>query len=146
MTTISVTGTKELQMALDALGDDINDAVADVLNATGLELRGDIIKRIQHGPKTGRIYKRRSVTHQASAPGQAPATDTGRLANSVVFNKRVSGPNKGTVVVESFASYAKYLEFGTRKIAPRPAWAPAALAAEPKFRKRLEAVIAGAIR
>ena len=142
MTTISVTGTKELQMALEAMGDDISQAVTDAVNATGLEIRGDIVKRIQRGPKTGRTYKRRGTTHKASAPGQAPATDTGRLVSSVTF-KRISPL---TVTVGSKLAYASYLEFGTRNIARRPAWAPAAMQAEPKFRKRLEAAIAGAIR
>ena len=142
MTTISVTGTKELQAALEALGDDISQAVTDAVNATGLELRSDIQKRIRNGPSTGRVYRRRSITHQASAPGEAPASDTGRLRNSVTF-KRIDDL---TVTVGSRLAYASYLEFGTRKIARRPAWAPAAMQAEPKFRKRLEAAIAGAIR
>lgn len=144
MTTISVTGTKELQAALAAMGDDIDQAVTDAVNATGLELRGDVVKRIQRGPKTGRVYKKSSPTrtHKASAPGQAPATDTGRLVSSVIFE--VEGP--ATVTVGSRLAYAHYLEFGTRNIAPRPAWTPAAMEAQPKFIKRLEAAIAGAIK
>ena len=142
MTTISVTGTKELQAALAELGEDISQAVTDAVNATGLELRSDIQKRIRNGPATGRVYRRRNVTHQASAPGEAPASDTGRLRNSVTF-KRI---NDLTITVGSRLAYASYLEFGTRNIARRPAWAPAAMLAEPKFRKRLEAAIAGAIR
>ena len=142
MTTISVTGTKELQAALEALGDDISQSVTDAVNATGLELRSDIQKRIRNGPATGRVYRRRSVAHQASAPGEAPASDTGRLRNSITFKQE----SPLTVTVGSQLAYARYLEFGTRHIARRPAWAPAAMQAEPKFRKRLEAAIAGAIR
>jgi len=144
MTTISVTGTKELQAALTALGGDISEAVTDAVNATGLEIRGDIVKRIQRGPKTGRTYKKSNPTrtHKASAPGQAPATDTGRLVNSITFKQE--GPL--TVTVGSQLAYAHFLEFGTRKMAKRPAWAPAAMQAQPKFIKRLEAAIAGAIR
>ena len=144
MTTISVTGTKELQAALAELGEDISQVVTDAVNATGLEIRGDIVKRIQRGPKTGRTYRKSNPSriHKASAPGQAPATDTGRLVNSITF-KRISPL---TVTVGSKLAYASYLEFGTRNIARRPAWAPAAMLAEPKFRKRLEAAIAGAIR
>jgi len=39
---------------------------------------------IQTGAKTGKTYKRgRKGTHQASAAGEAPATDTGALVNSI---------------------------------------------------------------
>lgn len=169
MTTISVTGTKELQMALEALGDDISQAVTDAVNATGLEIRGDVIKRLSQkgtGTMYFRIYDEESgftnifagdsegyvasikgklnlsPTHRASADGHAPAVDTGRLKNSVTFTQ--TGPM--SVSVGSKVKYAAWLEFGTIKMAPRPAWGPASLAAQPKFRKRLEAAIAGAIR
>lgn len=142
MTTITISGSKELQAALKALGGDIARVTKDALNATGLELRGDIVKRYQRGPKTGRIYKRGNVTHQASAPGQAPATDTGRLVGSVIF----SVVNPTTVSVGSALAYATYLEFGTRHIARRPAWVPASELMRPKFEKRLADAIARELR
>lgn len=37
-------------------------------------------QKILSGPATGKVYKRRGVEHQASAPGEAPASDTGNLA------------------------------------------------------------------
>lgn len=80
-------------------------------------VRNTAIKHIQEDPKTGRIYKRGNVSHQASAPGEAPATDTGRLVQSAAVAldfDEVKG-------VLSFATaYAAALEFGTDKIAPRP--------------------------
>ena len=61
-----------------------------------------------------------SPYHRASAPGESPATDTGTLANSIE-SKRY-----GLVaVVWTEKKYAKWLEFGTRKIAPRPFFTPA---------------------
>lgn len=63
-----------------------------------------------------------SRVHQASAPGEPPAVDTGRLRSSVshegpyVDGNRVHG-RWGTNV-----EYADDLEFGTSRIAPRP-WA-----------------------
>jgi hypothetical protein len=81
-----------------------------------------------------------SLTHQSSAPGEAPATDTGTLARSIVF-KQVS---KLTAEVSSELKYAYYLEFGTDggKIKPRPAWLPAIEKMRPEFAKR----VADAIR
>tara|TARA_R110000744_G_C19098203_1_gene533269 strand:+ start:124 stop:552 length:429 start_codon:yes stop_codon:yes gene_type:complete len=133
VTTITLEGGKELAAALRNASKDMQAAVADAVTATGLELRGDVVKRIQRGPKTGRTYQRRGVTHTSSAPGQAPATDTGRLANSITFEQ--VGPV--SVTVGSALIYAAYLEYGTTRMAPRPAWRPAVEAMTPKFRNRL---------
>ena len=140
MNTVTITGSKELQAALAALGSELEAVTRDAVNATGLELRSDIVKRYQRGPKSGRIYKRRGVTHQASAPGEAPATDTGRLVASVVFEDDMLNGIPSVSIVSRLA-IAAYLEFGTMQIAPRPAWVPAAQAITPKFQKRLEAAI-----
>lgn len=72
---------------------------------------------LKTGPKTGRIYRLSGgQRHQASAPGEPPATRTGRLARSVDY--RVHGWHTMTVGQE--APYASFLELGTRRIAPRP--------------------------
>lgn len=77
---------------------------------------------ILDGEKTGRIYRRRGVEHQASAPGQAPASDTGRLVQSgrTSYDKaEVSGTAQWST------DYAEYLEHGTEKMEPRPFARPA---------------------
>jgi hypothetical protein len=134
MTTITLEGGKELAAALRNASKDMVAAVEEAVTATGLELRGDVVKRIQRGPATGRTYQRRGITHTASAPGQAPATDTGRLASVGVLFEQV-GPV--SVTVGSPLVYAAYLEYGTTRMAPRPAWRPAVEAMTPKFRNRL---------
>ena len=72
------------------------------------------------GKRTGRIYKRGRNTHQASAEGESPAVDTGRLRQSATHeNPRV----EGTKVVGGAgvsAPYAVALEMGTESMAPRP--------------------------
>jgi HK97 gp10 family phage protein len=89
----------------------------------GVELvRSIAIQSIQSGAKTGRVYQRRGVVHQASAPGQPPASDTGRLVNSIVTSydiEQLSG------TVQAGTEYAPYLEYGTAKMAPRPFMRPA---------------------
>ncbi len=74
-------------------------------------------KRIQNPPKTGRIYRRRGKTHQASAPGQPPATDTGSLA-SRSRTEYDAAEIKGTAIWS--VTYARPLEFGTARMAARP--------------------------
>ena len=81
--------------------------------------------------KSGRVYNRGGKAHQASAPGEPPAVDTGLLRASFF-------PQPGQIVIGKSATemwvdigvganvlYATYLEYGTRFMAPRPLWRPA---------------------
>lgn len=83
-----------------------------------------------------------SPKHTSSAPGEAPATDTGLLASSQYFKM----PDALTATVGSRLIYAYYLEFGTRKIKPRPAWIPAIEELIPKFNQRVDKVLKEATR
>lgn len=133
-------GWPELSAALDNLTPAIEREVQQVLDVTGLKLRGDIIKDIQRSPATGKTYRKYSPnrTHRASAPGEPPASDTGRLANSIVFKS----DGRLSVSVGSDLAYAAYLEFGTSRMAPRPAWTPAVENERKPFYKRLEEAVA----
>lgn len=141
---VSIDGEEALKAALVSLGDGVTDAVRKEVYRTGLELQGDIKQRIQRGPKTGRVYRRGNITHQASAPGQAPATDTGRLVNSIYLDDEGFGRGRAEISVGSLLAYAAYLEYGTRTMAERPAWTPAAHEAQRRFKARMEAVIRSA--
>lgn len=72
------------------------------------------------GPKSGNVYIRRGRSHQASAPGEAPAVDTGFLINSIQTDARET---EATITIG--AEYAEGLEFGTDDIAARPFVQPA---------------------
>jgi hypothetical protein len=76
---------------------------------------------IMNPPKTGRVYHHRGVTHQASAPGEAPASDTGTLVNARRVEMDPQGDFfevRGTL---SFTSkHAEPLEKGTMKMEARP--------------------------
>jgi hypothetical protein len=74
--------------------------------------------------RSDNLYKTIGYTfHRASAPGEAPATDTGLLATSGYTEKKGSADYE----VGFTAEYAQKLEFGTPggKIAPRPFLRPA---------------------
>ena len=96
------------------------------------------------GPRSGLTYRKGAIRskrkankgevigykfHRASAPGEAPATDTGNLANSIYA--RMTGKAEGEV--GSTAEYAPVLEFGGAHVAPRPALRPAVQAEWPDF-------------
>jgi phage gpG-like protein len=74
------------------------------------------------GEKSGRIYEvSPGVAHQASAPGEAPAIDTGNLVNSI----QTEMIGKATAMVFTNTEYAYDLEFGAAHLAPRPFLQPA---------------------
>lgn len=73
---------------------------------------------------TGRVYKRGARTHTASAPGNAPASDTGRLRGAVDTQVTVTSREViGTISANT--EYALPLELGTSKMAARPFLRPA---------------------
>lgn len=91
------------------------------------------IKVSMAAAKSGKPYTRRGTTHQASAPGEAPAIDTGNLANSIQVDLHGL-----SAVIGTNAEYAEALEFGTVRMAPRPFLAPAMAKARPHFKAGLK--------
>ena len=75
------------------------------------------VELIMSPPKTGRIYRRRGVSHQASAGGEAPANDQGTLVNT----RRIDFFEDQLRARLTFsARHAPHLEFGTQRMEPRP--------------------------
>jgi hypothetical protein len=132
----------QVQAALRAYGARAEAEISKAVQAQAIDIRSDIQRRIQRGPKTGAVYQRRSVTHQASAPGEAPATDTGTLVSSITYRKT----SALSAEIESRLGYATMLEFGTQRMAPRPSWTPSVEAKGPDFVRRVTEAIARASR
>jgi HK97 gp10 family phage protein len=120
------------------------------------EVRNEMVSLIMNGQKTGRLYWRAGLSkmsksgksfsggHRASAPGEAPASDTGRLVNSITTNYDLANL-VGTVTART--AYAAALEYGTVKMAPRPYARPAVASTkgeiEDGIRREIEAVLRG---
>lgn len=141
---IRLEGSKELQAALQRASKDIRDAVSRAVVGTALELQGNIKTSIARGPASGRTYEKYNPrrTHTASASGQPPMTDTGRLVNSIEFDKI----GDLTATVGSKLAYATYLEYGTSRMAARPFFRPAVEKITPKYQERLEKAIGDELR
>lgn len=113
-----------------------------------------IIQEEFRKPKHGRLYAagvtptkadgragRRFRTHRASAPGEAPAINTGALRKGV--GREISKISKGRYravigmkVGSGRHNIALWLEFGTRRIKPRPAWRPALMILQQRMAAR----------
>jgi phage gpG-like protein len=96
---------------LDAYARRLQSEPIAVLGRMAQGMADEMIRKIESPPKTGRIYG----THQASAPGEPPANDTGELAASITVES-----DGETVTLAARAPYAPTLEYGGAKIAPRP--------------------------
>lgn len=144
MTRLEIEGLQEFSNAILRASADAQRRVDRAVLATAIEVRGGIVKRIQRGPATGRIYQKSNPkrAHQASAPGEAPATDTGRLASSIEFRREAFL----SASVGSPLAYAAALEFGSGRIEPRPAWVPEVESQRKKYIARLERALGDAFR
>lgn len=115
-----IEGLDKLQKASKGVAESINRELLIALDASARHVSAEMKRSIAQGPKTGRLYKRRTVTHQASAPGEAPASDTGRLVNSVATYLERRAKYAVITAGRGLARYARMLEFGTAKMAARP--------------------------
>lgn len=102
---------------LDGIGLKITSKLRTRLSIPG---KGNVYDTLFFTDRQGRVipFGSRPV-HVASAPGQPPAVDTGTLRASYGHYARRSAEG-GLLIVGTGVEYAKFLEFGTSKIAPRP--------------------------
>ena|SRR3990167_5737045 len=137
--------TRKLRLLPAAIQNDIE--TAQKINA--LDLQNTARRLILSGSKSGRIYKRRNKSggitlHQASAPGESPASDFGTLVSSV----RGFVEKRFTAALEAATAYAAALEFGSRKrhILPRPFMNRALDIVSGRAKERLIAALRGTLR
>lgn len=120
-------------LAINSKGKDVT---ATLLRAAD-RVRTEYIDRVNEpSPGTPQVrYSkgREPRTVVASAPGTAPNSDLGRLVGSA--DSQALGRNKAETFVE--AQYAAWLEFGTDKMAPRPALGPSFDEMRPHILKNL---------
>lgn len=111
------TVTKELAALKEAGPEAMREFVEEMTLAT----HDRAIKGIKRGPATGRVYEkyRPRRTHQASAPGQYPQSDTGRLASSIQFELPTSTTAPEGVIGTNL-QYGKHLELKPAALGGRP--------------------------
>lgn len=141
---INVRGLDKLMATLREAGEDADTLMGDVLHDMAEFTHEAAVNSIQQGPATGTIYTKSNPTrtHQASAPGEAPATDTGRLASSVMV--AFPTPTQLRARVGTDLDYGAHLEFGTSRMPKgRPWLSPAVRKAARKVRRDLKRRIGG---
>lgn len=133
---------------IPAITTSVRTLLSLVVRKTAFDIEADI-KLEMAKPKTGRTYRKGTLysietrkatefrTHQASAPGEAPAVDYGQLINSI----QVRNVTDLTSTIGTNVRYAVPLEFGSRKIKPRPVWRPVVEAKEKVFIQAVRQVL-----
>jgi len=117
------TSNQDVMRKIDYTSKITQQAVRKAFFVIGHQLVKTAKEQVLKAPKTGRIYRikrgKRYKNHQASAAGESPANLSGELRKSIGFEIKGSeqlefGSGRGGV------KYARYLEEGTKKMAPRP--------------------------
>lgn len=109
----------------------------DLVAKAAMDIASIAAESITSGNKSGLVYTRGGRAHVASAPGEAPASDTGFLAASI--HPRRADVRGYTWEVSADAEYAQELEM----VKNRPFMLPALVAVRPVFLRAVRAVLLG---
>ncbi len=145
--TVKIEGLEKIKKASTDIHASVQKELQKALLASAMKVEREAKDLIRKGPKTGRIYKRRTVTHRASAPGESPASDTGRLLGSITsYINKIAGLEAFVVAGRGAVKYARMLEFGTTKIAARPFMLPAYMKSKAFITERLNRAVNDGIK
>lgn len=114
---MTIKGMDRFLKKLDRISVKSQKMVKKAVFVGATEVHSDAITLINTGTRSGRIYRRGGVSHQASAPGEAPKTDTGALVGRIFINRKRNG---FSYEVGTNIPYGKHLEYGTSRMRPRP--------------------------
>lgn len=111
---LQVNGADKLVAFFTKSISDSQRAVARGTTKAAFILQGAARQKLQKPPKSGALRKRGGKDHRASAPGEAPATDTGNLVRSIKVVAAQPGLFPQALVTVG-TEYALALEFGTKR-------------------------------
>lgn len=138
-----VRNVSRLERRLRALPGRYRDEIGREIAVSLVELDAHAKTSIQGGGRSGRLYRRRSIVHQASAPGEYPKTDTGQLVASLFFRM---ASDKLSGFFGSMLGYARHLELKAAEKGGRPWLSPTFQAKEAGIRARIREAVRKATR
>lgn len=119
---VELKGATEFAATAKKIAKQANIDVDQILAAGAIETQSAAQQSILSHLSKGEIYKRGSITHQASTAGNPPNSDTGTLVKNITVEKIKGGYDVGS---RKGAPWGLWLEFGTSKVSPRPWLLPA---------------------
>lgn len=144
---INIQGFSELMERLSELPGKANASVFRTANFVAQSTAQRVKNKIREPGRSGKIYNFDGRTHQASAPGEVPASLSGALADSYTWTRMTDNPGSFATAGSNLA-YAITLEFGGMNddgqwVAARPVLLPSFLEAmdqaETVLKKEFEA-------
>lgn len=158
--TVKVDGLERISKASDRVKAEVVKELEKGLSASAQRVRREAIDSIRKGQKSGRVYthyflmnkktkglfaaEKRDKPHRASAPGEPPASDGGRLISSITAHvNKISLSKLESFVVagRGVVKYARMLEFGTAKMGARPFMSPAYQRSKEWIKERLNKAV-----
>ena len=120
---VRVRNLSSLQAKVKRLDWGIQASVIAALRGLATPIENDIKSELRR-PKSGEVRTRYRPERQVkvSRPYEPPAKDLGMLVNSVEVEV---DPSQFNLVISASAPYARELEYGTKKMLPRPFLRPA---------------------
>ncbi|WP_017993830.1 hypothetical protein [Rhizobium leguminosarum] len=140
---MTVRNADKLIKKLQRLPLDLRGGIGSALMLSVIEMDAYAKQHISSGGRSGRTYRRGSIPHQASAPGEFPKTDSGELVASLFF--RV-GANKLSAFFGTKLAKGKWLEFGTSRMRARPWLRPTFMALRDKITTRVRSAVNETLR
>jgi hypothetical protein len=110
-----------------------------LITQAGAEYTDTVKQLIRDAHPSGRKYRRGRRVHQASAPGEPFASDTGAHLRAVGFTVQ-EGATGYEAIAGSALKTSLGLEFGTRQMAARPTWRPALHIVGPRIEESFKKV------
>ena len=130
---VKVSITNTVPEGMEKVRQKVDVRTKEIISKMTFEVRNTAVNKIMREPKTGRVYTRGGISHQASAEGEAPASNTGFLVNNIYQKVDANGL---TGTVESRASYSAFLEYGTQRMGARPFMFPSVEEVRVKIKKQ----------
>lgn len=141
----TIVGGPALRNAMGKFVKNAGSALDKALLQTAQDVQTEAMRLIMNPPKTG--IQHPELKNRSSAPGEAPATQSSALQNSIKFKRPKSGTGWVVYCDQSIAPYALALEFGAhykggRFMAARPFMGPALLVGQAKNNENVKAAYA----
>jgi HK97 gp10 family phage protein len=140
---MTVRGADKLIKKLNRLPMELRGGIGAALTVSVIDMDAYAKQQISGGGRSGKTYRRRTISHQASAPGEFPKSDTGQLVSSLFFR---IGADKLSAFFGTKLAYGRWLEFGTSRMRARPWLSPTLKANAEKISPRIRAAVNEAIR
>lgn len=121
--TFDMSALDDLRDEIEELDDMGAEASVKTMNFIARSTQQIALYQMRSAPKSGRVYQSDRGAHRASAPGEAPASDTDALANSVRAYLVSNSHDEASVGTD--LRYGEELEHGFINdqglyVAPRP--------------------------